>query len=282
MDNTTIKTIVPVHSKQAAPGFFVKSPLPSRELNYLDPFLMLDHFGPREVEEGKNEVVPDHPHRGFETVTFILSGNAEHKDSGGHHGKLKSGDIQWMTAGAGVIHSESMAPDNGIVHGIQLWINLPKANKMAKPHYQDIKSATIPILTQDNDRVKIRLIAGEMNGIRGVAKTYTHMNVAHIIMKAGGRAELPIPAGYNTGIYIPSGEVECGGTVIKNENMFVVREGVSLLPVKSVKDSELIFLSGEPISEPVAAYGPFVMNTPDEIRQAISDYQNGLMGKIDF
>ncbi len=273
--------IVPIHNKQAAPGFFVKSPLPSRELSYLDPFLMLDHFGPREVTEGQNEVVPDHPHRGFETVTFILSGNAEHKDSSGHHGKLKSGDIQWMTAGAGVIHSESMAPDNGIIHGIQLWINLPRAHKMAKPHYQDIKSATIPVIAQDNERVRIRLIAGEMDGTKGVARTFTPMNVAHIVIKQGGRAQLPIPAGYNTGIYITTGELECDGVKMNKEHMTVINNGVSSLPLTAITDTELVFLSGKPINEAVAAYGPFVMNTPDEIRQAISDYQDGLMGKIE-
>lgn len=273
---------MPIHNKQAAPGFFVKSPLPSRELNYLDPFLMLDHFGPKEVKEGKNEVVPDHPHRGFETVTFIFSGRAEHKDSGQNHGKLSSGDIQWMTAGSGVVHSESMVPDNGIVHGIQLWINLPREHKMARPHYQDIKSATIPVIAQDGDRVKIRLIAGEMNGAKGMTRTFTPMNVAHIVMKAGGSTNLPIPQGYSTGIYITTGEIECGGTRIPKEHMVVINNGVSSLSLKATQDTELVFLSGKPINEPVAAYGPFVMNTPDEIRQAISDYQNGLMGKIDF
>lgn len=278
--NKTISKIVPIRKKEAAPGFFVKSPLPTRDLRYMDPFLMLDHFGPKEAKGGESDLVPDHPHRGFETVTFILSGKAEHKDSRGNHGKLKSGDIQWMTAGSGVIHSEKMEPDNGVIHGIQLWVNLPAKDKMSQPHYQDIKSETIPVIDIGNS--KIRVIAGEINGIRGVARTFTPMNVLHIIMQAGSEAIIPVPTGYTAGGYIVSGGITDGETNIEKENMIVWDGGGDQVSLSASSDTEIIFLSGEPIGEPVASYGPFVMNTAEEIEQAINDYQNGLMGKIDF
>lgn len=281
-----VKDIIATHRKEAARGFFVDSPLPGKDARYLDPFLMLDHFGPVQMQEGEDSTVSDHPHRGFEAVTFLFEGYAEHSDSAGHRAVIESGGVQWITAAGGIIHREVMRPSpGGKVHGIQLWVNLPKKHKMDKPKYQNIHASSIPVVSKDNDKVSIRVIAGEILGTKGPAQTYTPILALHIIVQPGGQVEIPIPDDYNAGIYITEGAGEISGKEISAKNLAILdTEGKSVSianPPDNKEAFNMLLIAGKPIGEPIMSYGPFVMNTGEEIRQAIYDYENGKMGKIE-
>jgi len=191
-------------------GFLVRRPFPKASFSEFDPFLLLDEMGPMTLAPNKAKGAPDHPHRGFETVTYILSGQMEHKDSQGHSGKLSAGDVQWMTAGAGVVHSEMPSAEfqrtGGRLHGFQLWVNLPQQNKMMQPRYQEIPSASIPTSTTDDGLVSVRVIAGEALGARAVIETVTPIMYLHFTLRPGGRVAQPVPQEYNTFAYIVDGE----------------------------------------------------------------------------
>jgi redox-sensitive bicupin YhaK (pirin superfamily) len=273
-------------------GFQVRRPFPSRSLIDFDPFLLLDHLGPVVYGPGKAVGAPDHPHRGFETVSYILDGKLQHKDSRGHSGVLGSGDVQWMTAGAGIVHSEMPEDEffrtGGRMHGFQIWVNLPARDKMIKPRYQDIPASQIPEAETDDGLVKVRVIAGEALGVKAVIDTRTPIMFMHYTLQPGGQVVQTVPAEYNAGAYIIDGAGRFG-TEGKNakEGDFVLFEpdgGEVLIqnPQEADAPLNLLLLAGVPLNEPVARYGPFVMNTEAEIYQAIIDYQSGKMGEIDF
>lgn len=271
-------------------GFLVRRPFPKASFSEFDPFLLLDEMGPLEVAPGQAKGAPDHPHRGFETVTYMLSGEMEHKDSQGHAGRLTPGDVQWMTAGAGVIHAEmpsrKFQRDGGRMHGFQLWVNLPKSDKMMKPRYQEIPSSQIPKATSADDLVTVSVIAGEAMGEKAVIETRTPIIYLHYRIEPGGVAAQPVPSTYNAFFYVVDGEGLFGSeNELAGDGQMVLfaRDGDEVRienPAEAKTTLQVLLIAGVPLNEPVARYGPFVMNTEGEIRQAIEDYRLGRMGAI--
>lgn len=271
-------------------GFLVRRPFPKASFSDFDPFLLLDEMGPMEVAPGEAKGAPDHPHRGFETVTYMLSGEMEHKDSHGHAGRLTPGDVQWMTAGAGVIHAEmpslNFQREGGRMHGFQLWVNLPRSDKMMTPRYQEIPSSRIPKATSADGLVTVNVIAGESMGEKAVIETRTPIIYLHYRIEPGGAASQQMPASFNAFAYIVEGEGLFGAEgerAVDGQMVLFARDGNELRienPAEAKTALEVLLIAGVPLNEPVARYGPFVMNTEDEIRQAIRDYQLGRMGAI--
>jgi len=271
-------------------GFLVRRPFPKASFSEFDPFLLLDEMGPIELAPGEAKGAPDHPHRGFETVTYLLSGEMEHKDSQGHAGRLRPGDVQWMTAGAGVIHSEmparEFARDGGRMHGFQLWVNLPKRDKMMKPRYQEIPGLQIPKATSADGLVTVSVIAGEAMGEKAVIETRTRIVYLHYRIEPGGVVTQQVPSAFNAFAYIVDGEGLFGAESERAEDgqmVLFAQDGDEVRiekPADAKATLEVLLIAGVPLNEPVARYGPFVMNTEAEIRQAIEDYRKGRMGEI--
>lgn len=273
-------------------GFLVRRPFPKAAFSDFDPFLLLDEMGPMKVAPGQAKGAPDHPHRGFETVTYILSGEMEHKDSQGHAGKLSAGDVQWMTAGAGVVHSEmpsaAFQKSGGTLHGFQLWVNLPRQDKMMRPRYQEIPSEKIPTATSVDGLVSVRVIAGEALGTHAVIETVTPIMYLHYKLRPGGRVAQPLPERFNVFGYVVEGEGLFGREserATDGQMIMFASDGDEVLienPSDSGEVLELLLIGGLPLNEPIARYGPFVMNTRQEIYEAMEDYQAGRMGAINF
>ncbi len=271
-------------------GFLVRRPFPQAAFSEFDPFLLLDEMGPMDVGPGEAKGAPDHPHRGFETVTYMLSGEMEHRDSHGHAGRLRPGDVQWMTAGAGVVHSEMPSADflrsGGRMHGFQLWVNLPRGEKLMKPRYQEISGAQIPKGTSPDGLVTANVIAGEALGQKAVIETRIPIIYVHYQLKPGGVTTVNIPRDYNAFAYIVEGAGLFGAErerAVDGQMVLLTQDGDELRienPAEARETLEILVLAGVPLNEPVVRYGPFVMNTPDEIRQAIEDYRSGRMGEI--
>jgi hypothetical protein len=247
---------------------------------------MLDYAGPKEFQpSNRPRGVEEHPHRGFETVTIAYQGSVDHRDSGGHSGTINPGDVQWMTAASGVVHEEKHGKEftqrGGTFEMVQLWVNLPAAYKMAKPRYQSIVSADIPRV-ELGPQAYGRVIAGELNGIQGPAKTFTPVSVIDVRTGAGGRAELALKSGLNTALVLLRGDVTVNGSSkLKGEAQIApLSKGGDTVVLEASTDSLVLVLSGEPINEPVASYGPFVMNTQEELRQAFEDYRAGRLGTL--
>ncbi|MDR2011467.1 MAG: pirin family protein [Rhodanobacter sp.] len=250
-----------------------------RDLEMLDPFLMLDEFGsdqPGDYMAG----FPDHPHRGFETVTYMLAGRMRHGDNHGHSGLLTSGGAQWMTAGRGIVHSEMPEQEDGLLWGFQLWVNLPAADKMSAPHYQDITPERIPE-TALATGVRVRVLAGQIGDavgpVAGIAVDPVYLDIT---LEAGARCTAPLPAGHNAFAYVYAGAVNLGPVesarhVMRGELAVLTRDGEEVLIAADKEPARLILVAGRPLDEPVARWGPFVMNTHEEIMQAIRDYQKG-------
>ena len=263
-------------------GFPVRRPIPNPEMDQIDPFLLLDHLGP--TEWGPREAIgaPDHPHRGFETVTYLLAGENEHKDSKGNHGRLRPGDVQWMTAGSGVVHSEMPSREffekGGTMHGFQIWINLPSKQKMISPRYQDTPSERIPKVILEDGKSKVRVIAGVFKGIKAVIETNTPILYLHASLEPGVELKHPVSIDDNIMAYLISGKGEFGenedvNTAVEGQLVLFAHDGDSI-SLRSTVDSslELLILGGTPINEPMVRYGPFVMNTKEEIFQALRDF----------
>ncbi|HWO00763.1 MAG TPA: pirin family protein [Blastocatellia bacterium] len=271
-------------------GFLVHRPFPKTSFSEFDPFLLLDEMGPMELGPGEAKGAPDHPHRGFETVTYLLSGDMEHRDSRGHAGRLNPGDVQWMTAGAGVIHSEMPSPefarDGGRMHGFQLWVNLPKRDKMTTPRYQEIPNSQIPKATSADGLVKVSVIAGEAMGEKAVIETRTPIIYLHYKIEPGGAAAQQVPHAYNAFAYVVEGEGLFGAEAERaadGQMVLFAQDGDQVRienPAGAKATLEVLLIAGVPLNEPVARYGPFVMNTEGEIHQAIEDYRQGRMGSI--
>jgi redox-sensitive bicupin YhaK (pirin superfamily) len=271
--------IIKSSKMEIMPGKQINAPLPSDEAPEFSPFILLHHFGPFEVNYLNKFEFEPHPHRGFEAVTILFEGEMEHRDSTGSHGKLSGGDVQWMTAGSGVLHEEKQASGflekGGTIHGIQLWVNLPKEHKMSAPKYQDISSSSIKEFK--TGKVTERVIAGNYKNETGPAKTFTPITVVHGIMPEGTEVNLEVISGYHSALYITKGSIEVNGIQAGISDL-VLLESNSLL--KAAHESEYLLISGEPIAEPVVQYGPFVMNTMGEIKQAFLDYREGKFGNI--
>jgi len=293
MNTTKSRTALDVMSAATTfegAGFLVHRPFPARGLTDPDPFLLLDEMFP--VELGPNEAkgAPDHPHRGFETVTYLVGGRMQHKDSQGHAGILRPGDVQWMTAGGGVVHSEM--PENeffrtgGRMHGFQLWVNLPRRDKMMRPRYQEIPRERIPTAVRSDGKIRVRVIAGEALGAKAVIDTRTPIMLLHYTLAPGALVVQPAPPNYTVFAYVFGGSGnfgsnERGGTA--HQMVLFANDGEAISINSSPdgsSDLEVLVIGGTPLHEPVARYGPFVMNTKQEISQAIEDYQNGKMGQI--
>lgn len=242
----------------------------------LDPFLMLDAFR-NEKPEDYIGGFPDHPHRGFETVTYMLAGRMRHHDSAGNQGLLTPGSVQWMTAGSGLIHSELPEQEHGLMEGFQLWLNLPGRNKMCKPSYRDIASDTIPQYT-NSDGVTVRVIAGESHGVKGaVQRPDTEPLYLDVHLPAGTRFVQPIPASHNAFTYTYRGSVNIGDVAVPDRNMAILQNnGSDALLVEASQDARMLIISGQPLGEPIAQYGPFVMNTDEQIQQTLRDYRAGM------
>ena len=268
-------------------GFPVRSIFSYSELGAeLSPFLLLDYAGPATFQPTTKRLgVGVHPHRGFETVTIVYDGEVEHRDSSGGGGMIGPGDVQWMTAASGIVHEEfhgrGFAQRGGTFEMIQLWVNLPARDKMAPPGYQNITNAQIPRVELADGAGSVRVIAGNYNGAHGPAHTFTPINLWDVRLNAGHRAEFTVPAGHTTALLVMKGRLllASGEEVTEAQVAVLERDGTSFA-VEALQDATVLVLNGEPIDEPIAGYGPFVMNTREEIQQAVIDFQNGRMGQM--
>ncbi|MFA5016900.1 MAG: pirin family protein [Methylobacter sp.] len=247
----------------------------------VSPFLMLDYAGPADFPAASTpRGVGMHPHRGFETVTLLYQGEVEHHDTAGHGGLIGPGDVQWMTAAKGLLHEEMHSPAftrrGGTFEAIQLWVNLPAKYKMIEPHYQSITSDRIPVVKLDDEGSVVRVIAGYYQGLKGPANTYTPINIWELRLLAGQTVELDFPENYTTLLFALKGSVKINNSATINdaELAFFERLGKTIT-LTALKEATLLIMNGEPIDEPIAGYGPFVMNTQEEIRQAVEDFDAG-------
>jgi quercetin 2,3-dioxygenase len=269
-------------------GHWVGDGFPVRSLfsydrfgEHISPFLLLDYAGPHRFEPtNARRGVGEHPHRGFETVTIVYEGEVEHRDSAGHGGIIGPGDVQWMTAAGGIVHEEYHAPSfarsGGPFRMIQLWVNLPAKDKMAPAGYQGIVAADIPTVPLAGGNAPVRIVAGELNGVRGPAKTFTPVNVWDMKIAAGAEVSLPLPDGHTTMLIGLGGNVVVAGAheLREAKGMLLSLEGDSAT-IRAKDDAMLLVLTGTPLGEPIVGYGPFVMNSEAEIRQAIDDFNSG-------
>ncbi len=267
-------------------GFPVRRPFPSAALDHLDPFLLLDEMGPRAWGPREAIGAPDHPHRGFETVTYLLQGTMQHRDSQGNEGLLKPGDVQWMTAGAGIVHSEMPEEKffdvGGVLHGFQLWINLPRARKMMAPRYQDIAATRIPVARDEEEGIEVRVIAGTCLGKTAVIDTVLPISYLHLGLQPGASLSQPIPEVQHGFIFVFEGSVEAGTppTPIPDGVLGRFGPGDEVTIRAGKAGAQALLIAGTPLGEPVARYGPFVMSTRAELEQAFADFQQGRMGSI--
>lgn len=245
----------------------------------LDPFLMLDNFGSDKADD-YIAGFPDHPHRGFETITYMIAGRMLHRDSAGHEGLLQNGGVQWMMAGKGVIHSEIPQQEEGLMEGFQLWLNLAAKNKMDQPWYRDISAEQLPRLTTP-ENVEVSVIAGNSHGVEGaVTREVTEPLYLDIHMPANSRFEQPIPATHNTFVYVYRGEVSINGKTVGTKKMAILANDAQAdgVVIEAGSDAKVLLISGQPLNEPIAQYGPFVMNTQEELYQTFQDYRDGKFG----
>ena len=264
----------------------LRQPLPTQQIDMVDPFILLHHYGPYEINEKSNPFdLGPHPHRGFEPVTFLVQGEQLHRDSLGNKSIVKAGDVQWTTAGRGIIHAEGPTKEfvkkGGVIEGIQLWINLPAEKKMISANYQHAKHENFRIIKSKDDKVLTRVIAGESNGIYGRIATQTSVNAFMIEAKTDGEQFITFPETHKGLLYLLKGKVKVNDTEVLelDGNQFVqFNQDGDGFSIKVESDSLLLFLSGEPFNEPVATYGPYVMNNQTELMEAMRDYQNGKMG----
>jgi len=306
-DPTTLDRVPPVPAEarfrrvrgvSAAPsglegeGFPVRRAFAGVDLADLDPFVHMDQMGEVEYAPGEPKGTPWHPHRGFETVTYIIDGTFEHQDSNGGGGTITNGDTQWMTAGAGILHierpPEHLVVSGGLFHGIQLWVNLPKAEKWAPPRYQDLRATEVSLLSSPDAGALVRVIAGEVAGHAGPGQTYTPMTMLHASLAPGAALELPWREDFNALAYVLAGAGSAGvervavstGQLVAFGPGDAIRLEASKGQESRSPELEVLLLGGRPIKEPVAWYGPFVMNTKAELLQAFEDYQAGKLGTI--
>jgi hypothetical protein len=278
-----MKTVLRIHKQPeghwVGDGFPVHTVLDYQRQPELSPFLLLDHAGPADFPPAeKPRGVGWHPHRGFETVTVVLEGEVDHEDTAGNGGRIGKGDVQWMTAGSGLLHkemhSEAFTRRGGRFHALQLWVNLPAKSKMTAPRYQTLLASDVPSVDG------VRVIAGEYRGAKGPAQTFTPVNLLEARVQAGTPLRLNLRDGYSAGLYVVAGKIKVQGeNAAEGELVVLNRKGDEVL-IEAQADALVFVMNGAPINEPVAGYGPFVMNTPQEIQQAFADYHAGRLGKL--
>ncbi|EWC63599.1 Pirin-like protein YhhW, possibly qercetin 2,3-dioxygenase activity [Actinokineospora spheciospongiae] len=288
-----VRRVVRARESVEGEGFKVRRPFPGVDLAQSDPFLLLDHMGAVEYGPGEAKGAPWHPHRGFETVTYMIDGAMQHTDSIGGGGLITDGSTQWMTAGSGILHNEvppqELVAKGGLFHGVQLWVNLPRALKMTPPRYQDIEARDAALLASDDGGALVRIIAGDLDGHRGPGSTHTPITYLHATVTAGARLALPWPEDFNAMVYVLSGRgtvgverrpLEEGHLAVFSAGEALTMRAADTQPADSPTGWEVLVLGGRPINEPVARYGPFVMNTRQEIIEAFEDHQAGRLGQI--
>lgn len=259
-------------------------PVPGMREN--DPFLLFDHFGPINYEPGGATGVPAHPHCGFEAITYMLGGEVQHRDSWGGEAEIETGDVQWMTTGSGLIHSELVTEkfkkSGGVMQGLQIWVNLPQKNKKVKPWYQHIKKNSIPTL-QDNDNIEIKVLVGEVKGVKSKVQTYSPVSIFDIQFSKPDMTQFKINKEQNLMVYIIDGQLQFSDSnkiANKGDIIFYDQSGEDVKLTSISEKGSYLILAGKPLNEPVARYGPFVANSEGEIKQAMLDYQDGKMGTL--
>ncbi len=287
-----VRSVTDAPSALEGEGFPVRRAFAGVDLGDLDPFVHMDQMGEVEYAPGEPKGTPWHPHRGFETVTYMIDGTFEHEDSNGGGGVITNGDTQWMTAGAGILHiekpPEQLVASGGLFHGSQLWVNLPKAQKWAPPRYQDLRADEVGLLASADGGALVRVIAGDLAGHRGPGDTYTPITYAHATVAPGARLDLPWNPAFNALVYVLAGRGTFGAErrPIESGQLAVFGPGDAIrIEASTTQESrapalDVLLLGGRPIGEPVAWYGPFVMNTRDELVEAFEDYQAGRLGSI--
>ncbi|WP_200263788.1 pirin family protein [Streptomyces sp. HSG2] len=273
-------------------GFPVRRAFAGIAHRHLDPLIMMDQMGEVDYRPGEPRGTPWHPHRGFETVTYMIDGTLDHQDSQGGGGTITDGDTQWMTAGSGLLHIEAppepLVVSGGLFHGLQLWVNLPARDKMTTPRYQDIRGRSVPLLTSPDGGALLRLIAGELDGHSGPGVTHTPITMIHATLAPGAEVTLPWPSAFNGLAYVLAGHGGAGEDhrPIRRGQTAVYGPGASLTVSAARRqdtrdtDLDVVLLGGRPLGEPVAHYGPFVMNTREELRQALDDFRGGRLGTV--
>ena len=287
-----VRSVTTAPSGYEGEGFPVRRAFAGVSLTDLDPFVHLDQMGEVEYAPGEPKGTPWHPHRGFETVTYMIDGVFEHRDSNGGGGVITNGDTQWMTAGAGILHIDTppewLVTSGGLFHGLQLWVNLPARDKMIAPRYQDIRGQSVALLSSPDGGALVRLIAGDLDGHRGPGATYTPITIVHATIQPGAEVDLPWRADFNALVYVLSGAGYVGGErrPIGMGQLAVLDAGDAIrIGADRAQDSrtpalDVYIMGGQPIREPVAQYGPFVMNTRDELVQAFEDFKAGRLGSV--
>ena len=267
-------------------GIPVARVFPVPEMRELDPFLLFDHFGPIHYEPEGATGVPAHPHCGFEAITYLLAGEVEHKDSWGGQAAIETGDIQWMTTGSGLVHSELVTEkfkkSGGVMQGLQIWVNLPKKHKKVKPWYQHIKKNNIPIF-KENENIEIKVLVGEVKEIKSDVQTYSPVSIFDVQFSAPEKIDLELSSDQMTLVYVIEGELLFSeeNKIATKGQMIIFDQSSDTINLTSISESgSYLVLAGKPLNEPVARYGPFITNTEGEMKQAMLDYQNGKMGKL--
>lgn len=280
-----MRTVKKVYKAEYRPiaDLITYSPMPTRSLRMIDPFLFLNHHGPQRYQPN-NQGLPfgPHPHRGMETVTFILDGDIAHKDSGGNDSVIESGGVQWMTAGSGLIHSEvsseKFKKEGGPLEILQLWVNLPARLKMTDPAYRGLNKEEIPQISFDEGKGKAQVVSGNLNGTDGPFKTLTGINLSTLFLQPEGVFTTEVPLVHNILCYVIKGEIKINGEIIQALHLVEFNNDQESLRIEALAESIILFGHAEPFNEPVVAQGPFVMNTMEEINQAYEDYHQGKMG----
>ena len=284
---STLRTIAGTINSQRTVeggGFNVRRPFPTAAMDHIDPFLLLDEMGPAQYGPGEAVGAPSHPHRGFETVTYLLSGAMVHEDTTGACEVIRPGGVQWMTAGSGVVHSELPTEDmmrlGGKMHGFQLWVNLPAEKKMVDPRYQGYDADEIAQVQLANGGL-LKVVAGEVHGVRGPVETTSPMTYAHAVMEASDVVEWHPQEGHTALVHVFDGEVKVNGSTTSSGEMVVMQRTAGMVRIESTKaQAQVLLLGGQPLGEPVVRYGPFVMNTKQEIVDAVQEYNDGTLVKV--
>ncbi len=281
----SLARVIPAAATLEGAGFLVHRPIPSRTVDQVDPFLLLDEMGPMDHGPGEAEGAPDHPHKGFELITYLVAGEMEHFDSHGNHGILRAGDAQYMLGGAGLVHSEmpseTFARTGGRRHGFQIWVNLTRADKELAPRYRDVRAAEIPI-AHPADGVTARVLAGDAFGVRGRIHTVTPWTYAHVTVAPGARVEQGVDRGWTATAYVFAGTARIGTRELRRADYAVFANDGETIAIENggTEPLEMLLLHARPIGEPMVRYGPFVMNSADEIRRAFEDFRAGRFGSI--
>lgn len=282
--NRQVKKLVTAHRQHEGGGFVVRRPVPTQGLELVDPFLLIDELGPVTYGPGEAVGAPDHPHRGFETVSYILDGAVEHEDSAGHRGVIRAGDVQWMTAGGGIVHSElpprELLENGGRMHGFQIWVNLPRRLKLTQPRYQEVSAAKIPEARTADGLARAKVIAGSALGVTALIETHTPIVFQDWTLEPGADVTIEIAADHQALAYVFEGAVTIEGREVRDGQMAILGDGDAVRLEGAAEAGRLLLLAGVPHREPVARYGPFVMTSERELIEAFHDYQSGRMGEI--